>query len=374
MRKILSMSLSALLITGLLAGCGQTGNTPGAASSAQPASSSDTSGPASSGGEQKLVVNGKQVNVIYVASEAASAWQAIGTQYLQSLVEKAGGKCQILNANGDSQKQTQMVQDALVMKPDVLVVKPVDSVGIVPALKKVAAANIPIIALDTGVTGDVKLLTHIQTDQSSLGKTDAEYISKTFKAKGTQAKVVEILGDLTSSIGQQRRDSFDTYAKTAGNIKIVSQTECKWDPDKAYNATLDAFQRNPDANAVFCSSDSMESGVMQALKQLGKLYPASDPKHIVVVSIDADPTGVKYIKEGYTDEIAEHNAALHSDIAYKVIVDYMHGFQIPSAIIFPTTAVTKDNVDDPARWGNMDVSKVKEWSTMDQNDYVMQTK
>jgi ABC-type sugar transport system substrate-binding protein len=102
--------------------------------------------------------------------------------------------------------------------------------------------------------------------------------------------------------------------------------------------------------------------------------PLGEDGHVTVVSVDADPSGVKYISEGTCDQCTEHNAALHSDIAYKVIVDYMHGFEIPSTLYFPTTAVTKDNLDSPDRWGTMDVANVANWEPMNQDKYIMQTK
>ncbi|HZK60549.1 MAG TPA: sugar ABC transporter substrate-binding protein, partial [Anaerovoracaceae bacterium] len=204
MKKLISLLLLLTMCMTLLVGCG--GGDP-----------ATETGDANDEGKL-LVIDGNAAKVVYISNENASAWQTIGTGYLQTLVEKAGGTCQIFNPDGDSQKQAQMVEDALVLKPDVLVIKPIDAVGIVPVLKKVNEAGIPIIALDTGVTGDVKLLTHIQTDQYSLGSVNAEYVAKIAEETGVEAKVVSILGDITSTIAQDRQKGFNETAAKSGKV------------------------------------------------------------------------------------------------------------------------------------------------------------
>ena len=113
------------------------------------------------------------------------------------------------------------------------------------------------------------------------------------------------------------------------------------------------------------------SGVIEALGYLDKLAPAGEEGHITIVGIDCDPNGCKYIEEGYVDQESEHNAALHSDIAFKVIVDYINGYTVPEDIFFDTTARTIDNVSEA--WGNLDVAAVADWGWMDQDIYELQT-
>lgn len=325
--------------------------------------------------EQLLVVDGKPTKVVYVSNECASDWQAIGTSYLKALVEAEGGTCQIYNPENDAATQAQMMLDCLVLQPDVIVVKPIDAAAIVPAIQQCNAAGIPVILLDIGIIedADVDILTIIQTNQESLGEVNAQYVSDVFAAKGETAKVVICLGDMASTIGHQRQDGFVAKAEELGNIEVLAATECKWDPTMAYTAVMDMLTAHPEANVIYNCADCQDSGIIQALQELGRLVPAGEEGHMTVVSIDADPSGVKFIKEGYIDQCAEHNAALHSDIAFKVIVDYMHGYEIPETIFFQTTGVTVDNVDSPDRWGSKDLATVNEWGTMVTDAYTMQT-
>lgn len=325
--------------------------------------------------EGLLVIDGKPANIVYVSNEVASDWQAIGTSYLKALIEAEGGKCQIYNPENDAATQAQMVIDSLVLQPDAIVIKPIDAAAIVPAIKQANNEGIPVILLDIGIVDDagVDILTIIQTDQLSLGEVDAKYISEYYAAKGETAKVAITLGDMAGTIGVQRQQGFADAAKELGNIEIVAESECDWDPTVAYNATKDMLTAHPEVNAIYNCADCQDSGVIQALQELDRLFPLGEDGHVTYVSIDADPSGCRFISQGYIDQCAEHNAALHSDIAAKVIIDYLHGYEIPETIFFETTAVTAENIDSPDRWGTKDVSTVSEWGPMETDAYIMQT-
>ena len=317
-------------------------------------------------------IKGKQIHVIYLSNETMSTWQSVSNIFLKSLVERAGGICDVFTANSDAQKQAQQYEDAIVAKPDIIVTKPVDSTAIIPAVQKVNAANIPILSIDVKPDGGT-LLTHIQTSQTDLGKLNAAFIGQYFKKLGVKALVISINGQTEASNSQERQKGFNDEAKSQGNITIQYEAKDDWDNVKAMNSTLDLMQKYPQTNAINCQSDAMLQGITQALKQLGKLYPAGDPKHIVICSIDGANNAIAMIKDGTIDHDSEHNSALHADIAVKVIIDYFHGYTIPNPIIFPAFDITKDNATDPMRWGNLDVKDVANWPVMNQDRYVMQT-
>ena len=140
-----------------------------------------------------------------------------------------------------------------------------------------------------------------------------------------------------------------------------------------YNDTAvkDMMTAHPDANTVFCSADGMGIGAVQALTDMGYTAKVGEEGHITFVCIDCDPNGCKNVAAGIIDQEAEHNAALHSDIAFKVIVDYLHGYEVPEAVLFETTARNADNISEA--WGNMDVKNVANWGWTDQDIYVLQT-
>jgi ABC-type sugar transport system substrate-binding protein len=321
-----------------------------------------------------LVINGKPVNIVYLSNEASSAWQVAGTGFLKNLIEKAGGRCTVLSADLKPEQQAQQAQDLLVTKPDVVVVKPADSGAIVPAIRQLNQAGIPVLSLDVRPDPGCETFTHIQSDQLQLGGLGAQYLADGFRKAGKTAKVISIMGQLEIVLGRERQAGFEAAAAENSDVMqmLDYKVEAKWTNEGAYQATKDGFTRYPDANAIFVMSDCMLVGVLQALRELDKLYPVGDPRHIAIASIDADENGVKAIRDGYLDVAVEHNAALHSDIAARVIIDFLRGKTIPKEIVFEPFVVDTSNVNDPARWGAADLKTVGTWPPMKHDRYVSQ--
>ncbi len=377
MRKRILLA-AGLMIAAMLTGC-STGasNTPQEPAEAQVEAVEEENGQESKDVSGEPVAASKLLEgkkVIYINSNVNDDWNVISTKYLEALVKGAGGECIIYNAEGDSAKQAQMVDDSIAAKPDVLVVKPIDQAAIVPALQRLNEAGIPIITLDMGIfkDADVNILCAIQTDQESLGAINAQYIVDKAKETGKKAKIVTVLGDMSSDLAQMRQRGFNEVIEAnAEYAEVLAETESKWDPSQAYTAVKDMMTAHPEADTVFCCADGMGIGALQALNDMGKQIPAGEEGHITFVSIDCDPNGCKGIENGFIDQEAEHNAALHSDIAFKMIVDYVNGYELPEHVFFQTTARNIENVADA--WGNLDVKNVSGWGWMEQDAYVMQT-
>ena len=312
--------------------------------------------------------------IIYVCNNVNDDWGVITTEYLKTLVEGAGGECTIYNAQGDSNMQSQMVDDSIIAKPDVLVVKPIDQAALIPSLQRANEAGIPIITIDMGLIegADVNILCAVQTRQESLGAVNAEYVVAKAKETGVKAEIVTVLGDMSSDIAQKRQKGFnEVIAANTEYAEVLAETEAKWDASQAYTAVKDMMTAHPEANTVFCSADGMGIGAVQALADMGKTAKVGEEGHITFVCIDGDPNGCKGVAAGIIDQEAEHSAALHSDIAFKVIVDYLHGYEVPSSVMFETTA---RHIDDIAEaWGNLDVANVANWGWTEQDKYVLQT-
>lgn len=371
MRKLVAIAMTLALGISLLAGCSN-GSGSGANSSAGGGSSSPSGSNSGEPVAASELLAGKKV--IYACNNVNDDWGIITTEYLKTLVEGAGGECTIYNAQGDAATQAQMVDDAIIAKPEMLVVKPVDQAALVPALQRANQANIPIITIDMGIVedADVDILCAVQTRQESLGSINAQFVVDKAKETGVKAKIVTVLGDMSSDVAVKRQTGFNEVIEANPDYaEVLAETEAKWDASQAYTAVKDMMTAHPDANTVFCSADGIGIGAVQALTDMGYTAKVGEEGHITFVCIDCDPNGCKNVAAGIIDQEAEHNAALHSDIAFKVIVDYLHGYEVPEAVLFETTARNADNISEA--WGNMDVKNVANWGWTDQDIYVLQT-
>lgn len=373
MKKILSLIPLLLVVAMLLLACGPTQKvasspTPTAGGEAVSASPANQNAPDT----QPLLINGKQINVVYLASEVQTAWMVANTGFLKNLIERCGGKFTVYNAENKAETQAQQAQDIITLKPDIVILKPVDSSAIVPSVVNLNKEGIPVICIDTAAGEGCKILTLITSDQLKIGATDVQYLSKKYK----ETVVASMMGPLESLIAQQRQDGFEQAAKEAGNVTVLQDAkfDCTWDTNNAYTKTLDALQRHPEINAIWVMGDGMLTGVVSALKDAGRYVPYGQEGHVAVVGVDATSDCLNLIREGSIDGSAEHNAAIHSDVAVRVIIDYLHGYTVPPQVLFTPTFVGHDNVDDPNNWGVMDLNNIASWEPMKHNQYTSQYK
>lgn len=387
MKKITWLLILALTFT--LTACGGGGASSGDASGAAPEAGAPSAVPSApeTGGSPAtsqmitegddptpLVIDGKQMHIVYLANEVQTPWSVSNVGFIENLVKRCGGRFTVYNAEAKAEVQAQQAQDLLTLDADFVMVKPVDSAAIVASLKELNKAGIPLLAIDNYPDEGADLVTVITSNQYSLGQVDAQWISDRYKVLGKDAVTVCMTGPMESQIALQRQRGFDETAAAAGNVQVREdlKLDCQWDSNIAYSSLLDALQRSPEINSVFVMGDGMLSGVISALKQADRFFPFGEEGHVAVLGVDATSDALGFIRDGSIDGSAEHNSALHADVAVRVVIDYLHGFEIPKEILFRSKVIDAANVDDPNNWGAMDLSKVDSWEPLKQDFYELQ--
>ena len=302
-----------------------------------------------------------------ISNEMRSGWVSSFIGYTESLWEHAGGKFKFFVSEYDMNVELSQMNDLQELNPAAILLHASDSHAIAPGVAKAREAGFPVFALDVGVIGTaVDGFVHI--NQLDLGKKDAAYVAKTFSASNP-AVILELTGGLEQDIAIQRRDGFDNNLKNVPYAKIVQTIDTKWSSDNALKAVMDALERNPNINCIYGHSDFFVQGILQGLKLKNKLIPAGQKGHIVLCSIDGDPTGLKGVRDGYIDCIAEHSPILHAAILFNMIVAKLHGYPFPAEVVIDPPLVTKDNVGSQERWGNLPIGKFDQWPVLNQTGF-----
>ena len=133
-------------------------------------------------------------------------------------------------------KQIDMLSAALAKKPAAIGFAALDSQAATPLLKKAQAANIPIIAFDSGVANDIPVTT-ATTDNAAAAALAADKMAALI---GNEGEVAVVVHDQTSRTGIDRRDGFLNKMKSAyPKIKVVSVQYGDGDHLKSTEITID---------------------------------------------------------------------------------------------------------------------------------------
>lgn len=283
MKKLLLLLAMAIMVIGLVAGCGKSAD--------------------NGGGDKKSGTIGFSVstlnNPFFVSMKEGVEAQA----------KELGLKVKIVDAQNDPAKQANDISDLIASGVSVLIINPVDSAAISTSVEAANAKNIPVITVDRSADKG-KVVAHIASDNVKGGEMAAELIEDKV---GKKAKVAEIEGIPGASATRERGKGFHDEADK--DLTVVAKQSADFDRTKGLNVATNILQANPDVQAIFAHNDEMALGAIQAAKSAGK--------PIFIVGFDGTADAVKAVQDGtLAATIAQQPDKMGKiaiDVAQKVI-------------------------------------------------------
>jgi len=206
----------------------------------------------------------------------------------QAAAKKMNVNLVVVDAQNDSAREASQIEDLIQKKVAVIAINPTDSDAIVPTIKKINAARIPVITVDRGANGGV-VAAHIASDNVAGGKMAAQYVAKRLKGKGS---VVMLEGIAGTSAARDRGKGFRDGLKAYPGIKLVAVQTADFDRAKGLSVMENILQAQKKIGAVFAQNDEMALGAIQAIAA------AKREKEMFVVGFDAIGDALAAIKAG----------------------------------------------------------------------------
>jgi ABC-type sugar transport system substrate-binding protein len=341
-RRIAVTALCALLA---LAGCAksedsaapQTQGTGAAQVPQTPSSAGPTCTLQQYGGSQ---LDLKNAVVGFSQSEKeANPFRIAETQSIKDEAAKVGVK-QLLTTNANSQlsKQIADIQDMINKGAQALVVAPLNSDGLEPALAAARAKNIPVLTIDRKVnsTACKDYVAFLGSNFVEQGKRAAQELNKALGGKG---KVAILLGASGNNVTTDRTSGFvDELKASAPGIEIVAQQTGEFARDKGQQVMEQIIQAQPDITGVYAENDEMALGALVALKSAGK----NAGTDIKVVSIDGTRNAVQKIVDGEMASVVESNPRF-GPLAFETLRQFFSGQAVPQNVVISDKLYGKDN-------------------------------
>ncbi|SEM41360.1 ribose transport system substrate-binding protein [Gemmobacter aquatilis] len=272
--------------------------------------------------------------------------------------------------NGDIAAQVDALQNLVANGANVIVFAPLDSAGIVPAVKRANEAGALVFSIDDAPAGGQVTAT-IRADNFGAGVQGATEMAKRLQGKECWAAksciVLELQGALTTPNGLDRSEGFaKTLAELAPDVQII-QRPTEWTADMAADAAQNVLTQNPDLSGIFMASELMATAINAQLKAAGKDAPVGDAASVIRVAIDGTPQGLQLIREKALDATVSQPLSAYATKTAELIELVSGGGKIEigprddgQVIETPVgpqyqlnaTLVTLDNVDTPELWAN----------------------
>lgn len=217
----------------------------------------------------------------------------------------------------DSQNQSSVqmsaVENFIAQKVDGILLSPMTTDSLVPAIEAAVAAGIPVATVDRKANSD-KVLIHVGADNVEGGRAAARFVIEQLGGKG---KVIELEGTAGSSAALDRKAGFDEII-IPSNVKIVVSQTADFSRSKAQNVMENLMQAYPSFDAVFGANDEMIIGAIEAMQSAGM-----DPASKVTIGFDATTDAFSYMKEGKLDATIDQFPGQQASKALDVLVNYI---------------------------------------------------
>mgnify|MGYP000468126194 CR=1 FL=1 len=258
MKKLLLLLAMAIMVIGLVAGCGKS---------------------ADNGGGDK-----KSGTIGFSVSTQNNPFFVTMANSVKTAADKAGVNVKIVDAQNDPAKQANDIADLLQGNISVLIVNPVDSAAISNSVIAANKAKIPVITIDRS-SDKGEVAAHIASNNVKGGEMAANFIVSKL---GEGVPVAELEGIPGASATRERGQGFHNIADN--KLKVVAKQSADFDRSKGLTVTENILQANPEIKAIFAQNDEMALGAVSAAKAANK--------QLLIIGFDGTADGIKAVNDG----------------------------------------------------------------------------
>ncbi len=346
-RKAAALGLAVIMMSSLVACGGKKEDTTETTDTTETAEAADTTEAAEPAEETAASgdVNGDgKLTVGYIAKNTVDAFHATinkaATEALDALV--AGGKIDSWNLYDgltDPVTQCNLLEDAINMGSDLIIVLPSEAAGCSPILERCKEEGIPCIVVNSKTDNTDELATaYVGSDDVQAGEMMAEFVQEQLPEGGGYGHLQGIIGNSAQiDRGTGLHNILD--ADSSWTLLDGAEQTAEWQAEKAVKFAEDWLAKyGEELNAIICDNDDMSSAVQTAMNAAGRT-------DIVCIGVDGNQGPMTMVKNGELLATVYQDGAGQVTTAIDLAVKVMNGETVEKETMVDFVLVTKDNVD-----------------------------
>jgi ABC-type sugar transport system substrate-binding protein len=310
---------------------------------------SPTAAPASGGAAEATAApaeaSAKPLKIAFSVPDMAFPFFVFMESQVRAQADELGG-IEILTLDGknDLTKQTADVEAAIAQKVDGILISPITSDGMAPAVQEAIDAGIPVVTIDRSVTGVNGLLAHVGADNVKGGEQQGQAIVDKFPNGAT---IFELQGTPGASPAIDRSKGLHNIIDAVAAIKVACQQTANFRRPDGLTVTENCLGATPNPDAIVAANDDMALGSIEAVKAANLTTP--------IIGYDALPEALKAIQDGSLYGTVEQFPGEQSKTALRTLVAALRdGTKPESDVIYITPKlITKDNISEAERIGEV---------------------
>jgi len=306
--------------------------------------------------------------VYYMVPTLLDEFQTGSVSALEMFLEQVGYEMTTLNADNKTDLQQSQMNDVITLAPKAIILAAVDFNALAPSVEAARAAGIPVIEFDRQISSTMSDFTSV-AGTVEIGYVAAEQVERllTEKNGAVKGKVLQVLGDPGDPYTLDIQKGFEEKMAAFPEVTIISQPAMMWEASNAGTIVSDQLLANPDIDIVFSHAAHLSVAAVASLEAAGK-----QPGDVYVMSSNGAPVALQMIRDGWMQVEVEQplyaQAAAVAMFMDKIVAkqpiepgeydvlglkSVVTNEEWGPTIKIPGAAITPDNVDDAAFWGNL---------------------
>jgi len=259
---------------------------------------------------------------------------------LRDAARRARYELVVIDANMNASAQASQIDGLLGQRPDAIVIVPVDSMAIVPAVQRANAARVPVFTVGLRAAGG-RVVSHVQADHEGLGRVAAEYLATFLNGKGE----VAIVSRRAIPALAQREQGFRAALRERRGVTLVDSVDGGGTRDQTLAAVEPMLRARRETDAIFTVDDAGAQGAYDAALTR---YRAD----LLIVGADGSPETVQLIQtEGPLKATIVQMPRRIGDQVIQLATRHFDDEPVAPRVLVPVRLVNIDSLRPPGRQG-----------------------
>ncbi|MCD8082393.1 MAG: sugar ABC transporter substrate-binding protein [Clostridiales bacterium] len=259
------------------------------------------------------------------------------------LAEQYGCDLEILapTVANSNEEQIELLENSLVNPPDLYIIVPADSSGIAPAIEEINSEGIPIINVNTQITGEgAEYDSFVSCNQYDLGYTT---VSAGIEKLGEEGNAVIIFGKPGAETYVQRGQGAEAAFAEHEGWTVLDNQVANGDRNEAMTVMSTLLTKYDNIDMVYAEDGEMALGAAEALKQAGK------EGEIKIIAQNSSSEICDAIKSGSIYMTYDDAAWAQTELGFAVANLVLGGQEVEDTYYSEIYLVDSDNVAEYAQ-------------------------
>jgi len=238
--------------------------------------------------------------------------------------------------------QLPFVNAVLNQRPSGFILVPTDGNALMPSVNRAVALHIPVVTADTSVADTTNIVGAVTGDNIGGGALAADLLNEALGGKGQVYLMNGLPGTSTDLL---RKQGFEAKLKSYPGLKYQGFQFSSDQPSHAAQVVRDLLLRYPHLGGIFCIDDETAIGVIQGLRNAGKLG------QVKLVAYDAEPGEVAALRAGDLIGLIAQQPVLEGQMSVKMTVDATKGIKPAQKFnVLPDILIKRETMDQQSQY------------------------